>query len=143
LIRSHGASIHSLPALKAVVDEPWVDVIHARINPEGVAMDGQPEEVVPVLKQIHDAGKGIIGMKIIGAGSFGKDAARREASVRYALGLGTIDTMVIGFKTPQQITEIKNLVKLALAEPPNSSEKLMMSPLMPWPRQTLYHLTQV
>ncbi len=36
LIRAHGVSVHSLGALEAAADEPWVDVVHARINHEGV-----------------------------------------------------------------------------------------------------------
>src|SRR3972149_6907913 len=114
LIRSHGVSIHSLPALEAAAEEPWVEVVHARINPYGDAMDAQPDKVVPVLKKIHDSGKGIIGMKIAGAGKYRNDPDKLQASVRFALGLGCIDAIIVGLEKPEEITEMKQLVKKGL-----------------------------
>jgi aryl-alcohol dehydrogenase-like predicted oxidoreductase len=114
LIRAHGVSCHSIAALEAAAKEPWVDVVHARINPDGAYMDGPPDTVEPVLKKIHDAGKGVIGMKIIGQGRWRYDPAKREASIRYVLGLGTVDVMVVGFERPVEIENVKELTKLAL-----------------------------
>ena len=114
VIRAHGVTCHSIPALEAAAEEPWVDVVHTRINPEGVYMDGKPDQVVPAIKKIHDAGKGVIGMKIIGQGRFRDDPAKREASIRYVLGLGIVDVMVVGFEKPEEIVNFKELTKLAL-----------------------------
>jgi len=60
LIRAHGVSCHSIPALEAAAKEPWVDSVHTRINPYGMSMDGAVEKVVPVLKNLHAAGKGVV-----------------------------------------------------------------------------------
>ncbi|HKL32240.1 MAG TPA: aldo/keto reductase, partial [Tangfeifania sp.] len=69
IIRAHGVSVHSLQAMKDALASDWVDVIHVRINPYGIAMDKpEPEEVVEVIHQLHDAGKGVIGMKLVGNG---------------------------------------------------------------------------
>jgi aryl-alcohol dehydrogenase-like predicted oxidoreductase len=114
LIRAHGVSIHSLEALQAAAGEPWVDVVHARINPEGASMDDEPEQVAPVLKKIHDSGKGVIGMKIIGEGIWRNDPDKRAASFRYVLGLGTVDVLVVGFEKPEEIDNTKELTKSAL-----------------------------
>jgi len=57
-IRALGVSCHFLMALEAAVNEPWVESVHARINPYGMSMDDKPEKVVPVLKKLHAAGKG-------------------------------------------------------------------------------------
>jgi aryl-alcohol dehydrogenase-like predicted oxidoreductase len=114
LIRAHGVSVHSFPALEAAADEPWVDAIHVRINHDGASMDNKLDKVVPVLKKIHDSGKGVIGMKIFAQGRFRNDPAAREASIRYVLGLGTVDTLVIGFEKPEEIDNLKELAKLAL-----------------------------
>jgi aryl-alcohol dehydrogenase-like predicted oxidoreductase len=114
LIRSHGVSIHSLPALEAAAAEPWVDVVHARINHDGASMDAKPDKVVPVLKKIHDAGKGLIGMKLIGAGKYRNNPADREAAFRFVLGLGTVDVLVVGWESPEEIDATIELTKLAL-----------------------------
>lgn len=94
-IRAVGVSCHTLDALKAAAKSEWVDVILARINNQGTRMDGPPETVMPVLKEAHDNGKGIVGMKIFGCGKL-IDEAQRETSLRYVLGSGNIDAMTIG-----------------------------------------------
>ena len=111
VIRAHGVSCHSIPALAAAAGEPWVDVVHARINPYGDYMDGPPAEVAPVLKAVHAAGKGVIGMKIIGQGNFRDSDAKRDASVRYALGLGCVDTLLVGFETLAEIDDLAARVR--------------------------------
>jgi aryl-alcohol dehydrogenase-like predicted oxidoreductase len=104
IIRAHGVSVHSLQALEAAADSSWVDVIHVRINPFGASMDSKdPEQVVPVIKKLHDSGKGVIGMKLIGNGSFSNDSEKVDQSLKYVLGLGTVDMVIIGFEKPEQI----------------------------------------
>lgn len=122
IIKAHGVSIHSIPALKLCIDSPWVDSVHTRVNPYGVSMDDKdPAKVVEILKQIHANGKGIVGMKIIGEGRFANDPEKKNKSVRYALELGCVDTMIVGFEHLPQIDEFaglvtKNLEALALAQ---------------------------
>ena len=41
IIRAHGVSVHSLEAMEACVESPWVDVVHVRINPYGESMDNK------------------------------------------------------------------------------------------------------
>ena len=104
IIKAHGVSVHSLDAMRASVVSPWVDVIHCRINPFGVSMDSSdPDEVVPVLEQLHKSGKGIIGMKLIGNGSYRDDSEKINQTVRYVLGLGVVDVLIVGFEFPEQI----------------------------------------
>lgn len=104
-IRALGVSCHSIAALQAAAAEPWVESVHARINPYGMSMDGPPDKVVPVLKQIHAAGKGVVGMKIIGEGRLRNDDARRDASVKYALTLGCVDILNVGFEKIWQVDD--------------------------------------
>lgn len=104
IIRAHGVSVHSLDAMRAAAASPWVDVIHCRINPFGVSMDSSdPGEVVPVIEQMHKSGKGIIGMKLIGSGSYRDDSEKVNQTIKYVLGLGTVDVIIVGFEFPQQI----------------------------------------
>lgn len=104
IIRAHGVSVHSLEALQAAAESEWVDVIHVRINPYGESMDRKdPAEVTPVIEKLHKAGKGVIGMKLIGNGKFRNDSDKIDASLKYVLDLGTVDMIIIGFELPEQI----------------------------------------
>jgi aryl-alcohol dehydrogenase-like predicted oxidoreductase len=104
VIRGHGVSVHSLEAMEAAANDPWVDVIHVRVNPYGESMDKRdPSLVIPVIEKLHKAGKGIIGMKLIGNGKFRDDPEKIEASLKYVLGLGLIDMIIVGFELPEQI----------------------------------------
>jgi predicted aldo/keto reductase-like oxidoreductase len=115
IIRAHGVSVHSLEAMEACVDCPWVDVIHVRVNPYGEAMDKKdPALVIPVIEKLHQAGKGIIGMKLIGNGNFRNDSEKIDASLKYVLGLGTVDMIIVGFEQPEQIDNYIVRVKNAL-----------------------------
>jgi aryl-alcohol dehydrogenase-like predicted oxidoreductase len=109
VIRAHGASIHSFEALAAAAEEPWVDVIHARVNVYQHRTDGPMEKVVPILNKVHAAGKGIIAMKLIGEGKF--DARQRQTNLRFVMGLSCIDAMIVGFETVDQIDQFKTGVK--------------------------------
>lgn len=111
IIRAHGVSCHSFEALEAAASEPWVDSIHVRINAYGEKMDAPVEKVAPVLKKMHDAGKGVIGMKLIGEGSFRNSDEKRDGSIRYVLGLGCVNAMVVGFEKLEEIDDFAARVR--------------------------------
>jgi len=110
-VRALGVSCHSVAALQAAAREPWVESVHARINPYGMSMDGPPEKVAPVLKEIHDAGKGVVGMKIMGEGRLRNDDERRDASVRYALTLGCVDVLNVGCENLAEVDDLAARVR--------------------------------
>lgn len=117
IIKAHGVSVHSLDAMKDAVNCDWVDVLHARINPYGIAMDKpEPQEVVEVIQQLHDAGKGVIGMKLVGNGKLRDDSEKIDNALRFVLGLGVVDMMIIGFEEKEQIDNYTSRVKVALGE---------------------------
>ncbi len=93
VIRAHGCSCHTIEALRAAAKSPWVQVDLARINPIGSHMDAVPETVVSVLREMRAAGKGIVGMKILGQGDL---RARQDEALSYALSLGVLSAMTIG-----------------------------------------------
>jgi aryl-alcohol dehydrogenase-like predicted oxidoreductase len=110
-IRALGVSCHSLRALEACVAEPWVESVHTRINPYGMSMDGSPEKVVPVLQKIHAAGKGVVGMKIIGEGRLRNDPEKRQASIKYALELGCVDVLNVGCESIAEVEDLAASIK--------------------------------
>jgi aryl-alcohol dehydrogenase-like predicted oxidoreductase len=116
LIRAVGVSCHGLDPLRAAVNCDWVEVDLARINPVGGnagRMDGTPEQVSSCLKAMHEQGKGILGMKILAEGTL-KTEEKQLQSLRFVLGLGCVDAMVIGFQSPEQIDQILQRVESVL-----------------------------
>lgn len=110
-IRALGVSCHSLPALEAAAAEPWVESVHARINPFGMSMDDSPRAVVPVLKKLHAAGKGVVGMKILGEGRLRHDDTRKNESVKYVLNLGCVHVLDVGFESVTEIDDFAERVR--------------------------------
>jgi 1-deoxyxylulose-5-phosphate synthase len=99
IIRAHGCSCHSIEALRAAAKSPWVEVDLVRINPIGSHMDADPDTVVSVLREMKAAGKGIVGMKILGQGDL---RGRQDEALRYALSLGLLDAFTIGAESKAQ-----------------------------------------
>ncbi len=116
-IRAHGVSCHTFGALQTAAAEPWVEVDLARYNPWGRMMDVPPDDtpetrparVREVLKKMKDAGKGVIGMKVLAEGRMARGEDRLERaleSIKFSLESGVIDMMVVGFESEQQVDEI-------------------------------------
>src|SRR6516225_2380275 len=105
IIRAHGCSCHSIAALAAAAKSPWVEVDLARINPVGAVMDGDPDAVVGILREMKAAGKAVLGMKILGQGAL---SDRQDEALRFALGLNLLDAFTIG---AESITEQNDLVR--------------------------------
>lgn len=103
IVRVKGVSCHSLAALKAAVNDPWVDLDLARINPDGQQMDAAPNEIVPLLDRMKANGKTVMGMKLFGGGALADE--RREACLRFALGLDCVDCFTIGFESRAEMEE--------------------------------------
>jgi aryl-alcohol dehydrogenase-like predicted oxidoreductase len=117
IIRAHGTSCHGMDPLNIAAKSPFVEIDLARINPEGVKMDNpkNPDEVASRLEEMHNAGKGVIGMKVFGEGAF-KEPERRDASLRYVLGLGTVNAFIIGLESIAQVDELLTRTAAALAD---------------------------
>jgi aryl-alcohol dehydrogenase-like predicted oxidoreductase len=113
VILSHGASCHGLLPLRAFPGNRWLDVALMRVNHAGVKMDsvtgndselGDVDEVVSQVRKVHAQGTGVIGMKIIGEGRFSKPE-ERDASIRFVMKLGAVDSITIGYKSTAEIDE--------------------------------------
>ncbi len=107
-VRAVGVSCHDFDALKTAASCPWVDVVLARINPRGVKMDGSPEQITAVLKELKANGKAVIGMKIFGEGQL---RGEKEACIQFAQELGVLDAMTIGFDATEQIDDVLRMIR--------------------------------
>jgi len=112
IVRTHGTSCHTLGALKAAAKSPWVEVDLARINPAGTDayMDDDPATVIAVLKEMKAAGKGVIGMKILGAGILRN---RVDESLQYALAQDCVDCFTIGTESRAEMQDLLTKIPAA------------------------------
>ena len=122
-VRTHGASVHGLPALRQVPGAKWLQIGMIRMNHKGVHMDaegqvwsaiGNVPEVVEHVQQTKAAGKGVISMKLIGEGSF-TNRDDRKAAMRFAFRNAGIDCATVGYKNTAEIDEAIDNLNLALA----------------------------
>ena len=113
VLLAHGASCHGLPALRRMPEVDWLDVALLRVNHDGTHMDGETSdfgaagkhfEAMTSIREIHGAGAGVIGMKLIGNGKF-TDPAQRDASIKFVMNQDCVDAVTMGFKSPAEIDE--------------------------------------
>lgn len=115
VILAHGASVHGLQPLRRFPGTKWLDVALHRINHSGVRMDtedlkedttkiGDVDEVVAQSRRMHAQGTGVLGMKVVGEGQF-KTREERRASLRFVMGLGSVDAVTIGYTQPGHVDE--------------------------------------
>jgi aryl-alcohol dehydrogenase-like predicted oxidoreductase len=99
IIHAHGCSCHSIEALRTATKSSWAEVHLVRINPIGAYMDADPNTVVSVIREMRAAGKGIIGMKILGQGELRN---RQDEALNFALGLNLLDAFTIGAESQSE-----------------------------------------
>ena len=107
IVKGIGMSCHDFGALKTVASADWIDVILARINYDGINMDAKPGDIMPVLKDIYDAGKDVLAMKVIGQGKLYADVPK---CLQFILGLPYIDAITIGMNSEAQLLQNISLV---------------------------------
>jgi aryl-alcohol dehydrogenase-like predicted oxidoreductase len=124
VIRSRGASVHGLPALRQMPGNKWLEVAMIRMNHNGTRMDGPTyednnnpdhrDEVVAHVKQVKKDGMGVISMKLCGDGTFTRHEDR-QAAMKFAFKNARVDAVTVGFKSPAEIDEAIDNLNLALA----------------------------
>src|SRR5580700_2004587 len=114
VILTKGASVHGLPALRTMPGNEWLEIAMIRMNHNGTRMDnqydhevdvtGNVDEVVAHTKKVHSQGMGVISMKLVGEGRF-TSFEDRDAAMKFAMNLGCVDAVTIGFKNTAEIDE--------------------------------------
>jgi len=110
IIRAHGCSCHSIEGLRAAAKSAWVEVDLVRMNPIGSHMDSDPKTVADVLREMRAAGKGIVGMKILGQGDL---RARQDEALKHALSLGLLDAFTIGAESKAEQRDLIRRIGIA------------------------------
>ena len=123
IVKTRGASVHGLPALREVPKFTWLEVAMIRMNHTGAVMDaavadngklGNVPEVVSHVQQVKKEGMGVISMKLIGEGRFTQRSDRQEA-MRFAFRHAGVDAVTVGFKNTQEIDEAIENINMAYA----------------------------
>lgn len=107
VIRAVGVSCHDYGALKVAAENPWVDVIFARVNHKcgkEFACDASLDEVTTTLKTARKNGKCVVGMKIFGAGKLVKPE-EKQASLDYVFKNALVDAVTIGMLKPSEVDD--------------------------------------
>ena len=110
IVRSHGVSCHTLQALQAAAAEPWVEVTLSRVNPAGLHMDADPATVLGVLRKMKQAGKGVVGMKILGQGDL---RAKTDEALQFATAQDCLDCMTIGSESRAEFEDLLRKIPAA------------------------------
>ena len=110
IVRSHGTSCHTLQALKTAAAEPWVEVDLARLNPAGLHMDSDPQTVIGVLRQMRQAGKGVVGMKILGQGDL---RAKADEALEFAMAQDCLSAITIGSESRGEMEDLLRKIPAA------------------------------
>ena len=110
IVRTHGTSCHTLGALRAAAKNDWVQVDLARINPAGAVMDADTPTVLAVLREMKAKGKGIIGMKVLGAGQL---AGHADECFQWNLAQDCVDCFTLGMDSVGQFTNTVRQIRAA------------------------------
>ncbi len=122
-IVARGASVHGLPALRAVPEDKWLQVAMVRMNHNGTRMDAEePEthlpgnvpEVAGHVRKARSEGLGVISMKLVGEGRFVNREDRQKA-MRFAFREAGVQCVTVGYKSPSEVDEAIENLNLALA----------------------------
>lgn len=100
-IRSIGLSTHRIAGAMAARDVKEIEVIHPIVNKYGIGIqDGNIEEMLSVLKEINDMGKGIYAMKPLGGGHLIKEV---ESAFNFVSSIPFINSIAIGMQSVDEI----------------------------------------
>lgn len=100
-IRSIGLSTHRIEGAIAARDVKEIEIIHPIVNKYGIGIqDGNIEDMLSVLKEIHELGKGIYAMKPLGGGHLIKEV---ESAFNFVSSIPFINSIAIGMQSVDEI----------------------------------------
>ena len=118
ILRAVGISTHAIAPVRALDEAArgisgrqwsdkaagayrYADILHPLLNIAGIGLlDGSAEDMEAAAESAHQAGIGIIGMKMLGGGNL---LPRFDEAAGYALGLGCADAYAVGMQSRDEI----------------------------------------
>jgi len=101
LIGAIGASTHTVAGVRALNEEPAIDVVFPVLNQRGLGIiDGTLEDMLEALSQSKGQGKFIYAMKPLGGGHLHQEV---EDSLKYLRELPLCDAVAVGMKDEAEV----------------------------------------
>ncbi len=105
VIKAVGASMHHVAAVRGVktlAERGFrLDVIHPIFNKAGIGIaDGDVSEMAAAIKEVHDLGIGVFGMKSLAGGHLYSSAAE---AFDFVLDSGFVDAVAVGMQSEEEI----------------------------------------
>ncbi|MBI2851225.1 MAG: aldo/keto reductase, partial [Chloroflexi bacterium] len=101
IVRSIGASLHTIAGMNAVNDEPAIDVVFPVLNRRGLGIiDGSLKDMLLALQESKRKGKFVYAMKPLGGGHLYEEV---EEAFRFLRELPTCDAIACGMKDEAEV----------------------------------------
>lgn len=100
MIRAIGLSSHGVEGTRCSLDHDEIDIVFPVMNMKGLGItDGTREEMLALIAEIRDTGRGLYVMKPLGGGHLIDDI---PAAIHYVRALNLFDAIAVGLKTPEE-----------------------------------------
>ena len=101
VIRAIGLSTHTLEGLRPAIAHPEIEIVLPCVNRKGLGVnDGTLDEMLSLLKELKELGKGVYAMKPLGGGRLFDDVAD---SLNYIRALDEVDSIAVGMKSAAEV----------------------------------------
>ena len=101
IVRSIGASLHTIAGMNAVNNDPNIDVVFTVLNLRGLGIiDGDLDDMLKVLEDSKTKGKFVYAMKPLGGGHLYKEV---EEAFKFLRDLPTCDAIACGMKDEAEV----------------------------------------
>jgi aryl-alcohol dehydrogenase-like predicted oxidoreductase len=100
-IRAIGLSTHRISGVNAARDVKEIEILHPIVNKLGIGIqDGNIEDMLIALDEVHKKKKGIYAMKPLGGGHLINDA---ESAFNFVKSIPSINSIAIGLQSTDEI----------------------------------------
>ena len=100
MIRAIGISSHGIQGAACALEYNEIDVVFPLLNRKGLGLlDGSPEDLIDVIKELRADNRGLYDMKPLGGGHLIDDI---PAAIKYLRDLDLFASISAGLKTPEE-----------------------------------------